>query len=85
LTPKNQLWALQEHNRKSQFGDLNAQIFAVDVNDGTVSHTTDYFGGSPTDGIYPLVYDDTVFFSRYCLEARDPESFELRWRSDDDC
>lgn len=67
------------------FGDLDARIFAVGVDDGTVSHTTDYLGGSPTDGIYPLVYDDTIFLSRYRLEARDRESFELRWHSDDNC
>lgn len=66
------------------FGDLDGQIFAIDADDGTVSRTTDILGASPADGIHPLVYDETLFTNRYCLEARNSNSLELQWKSDDD-
>lgn len=67
------------------FGDLDGQFFAIDVDDGTVVQSTDPDGASPTDGICPLVYDEIVFTTRYSLEARDADSLDIRWQSDDDC
>lgn len=67
------------------FGDLDGQTFAIDVIEGIVNKYTDILGASPADGMSPLVYDGTVFTNRYCLEARNTDNLELRWKSDDGC
>ncbi|MEY7848725.1 PQQ-binding-like beta-propeller repeat protein [Natrarchaeobius sp. A-rgal3] len=62
--------------------DLDNQGFIVDAIDGRTRCFDDEMSPTPADGICPLVHDETVFTTPYRLEARDADSWELRWSFD---
>jgi len=66
------------------FVDLDGWIFAIDVADGSVIRLKDDHSPSPLDGVYPLIYNGSVFTNQYYVEARETESLEVQWRSDDE-
>lgn len=69
---------------KLYFGDLDGRMFVLDTDDGEVT-VEDQIGPTPLDGVCPLVENGTIFTNLYQLDARNADSLELRWKSDDDC
>lgn len=59
--------------------DLDSAAFVVDATNGDLLHHEDNTSITPPDGVCPLASDGTVCTTPYRLEARDADSWSLRW------
>lgn len=67
------------HDGKLYVDDLDDRGYILDSSDGELLHLEDNRSLTPPDGVSPLVHDGTVFTTPVRLEARDADSWALRW------